>query len=96
MFLDRAGESVTAPDGFMLVCSYNPAYRSTLKDLKPSFRQRFVTLAMTYLPAEREVEVLVMETGIDDGAARRLVQCASAIRRRTRCSTSSRRRPGPS
>jgi len=80
LFLDRAGESVTAPDGFMLVCSYNPAYRSTLKDLKPSFRQRFVTLAMTYLPAEREVEVLVMETGIDDGAARRLVQCASAIR----------------
>ena len=80
LFLDRAGEAVTAPDGFMLVCSYNPAYRSTLKDLKPSFRQRFVTLAMTYLPAEREVEVLVMETGIDDGAARRLVQCASAIR----------------
>jgi len=25
----------------MLVCSYNPAYRSSLKELKPSFRQRF-------------------------------------------------------
>src|SRR3954470_11711728 len=66
LFLDRAGDVVAAPDGFMLVCSYNPAYRSTLKDLKPSFRQRFVTLAMTYLPADREAEVLVAESGIDD------------------------------
>jgi len=80
LFLDRAGESVAAPDDFMLVCSYNPAYRSTLKDLKPSFRQRFVTLAMSYLPAEQEVEVLVAETGVDVDAARRLVRCAAAIR----------------
>ena len=64
----------------MLVCSYNPAYRSTLKDLKPSFRQRFVTLAMDYLPPDREVEVLVAETGIDRDAAARLVRCATAIR----------------
>src|SRR3954452_3763861 len=80
LFLDRTGDVVSAPDQFMLVCSYNPAYRSTLKDLKPSFRQRFVTLAMTYLPGDREVEVLVAETGIDSGAAARLVRCAGAIR----------------
>jgi len=80
LFLDRTGEAVHAPDSFMLVCSYNPAYRSTLKDLKPSLRQRFVTLAMDYLPADLEVEVLVAETGINDAAARRLVRCASAIR----------------
>ncbi|HKY17125.1 MAG TPA: CbbQ/NirQ/NorQ/GpvN family protein [Microthrixaceae bacterium] len=80
LFLDRAGDVVAAPDGFMLVCSYNPAYRSALKDLKPSFRQRFVTLAMTYLPADREAEVLVAESGIDAGAAARLVRCATAIR----------------
>lgn len=80
LYLDRTGESVSAPDDFMLVCSYNPAYRSTLKDLKPSFRQRFVTVAMRYLPAEQEVEVLVAETGIDPAAARRLVACAIAIR----------------
>src|SRR6516165_5430358 len=49
LYLDRAGEVVTAPDTFMLVCSYNPAYRSSLKELKPSFRQRFVTVAMTFL-----------------------------------------------
>lgn len=80
LYLDRAGEVVTAPDTFMLVCSYNPAYRSSLKELKPSFRQRFVTLAMRYLPPEREAEVIVAEAGIPITAARRLVECAVAIR----------------
>jgi nitric oxide reductase NorQ protein len=80
LFLDRTGEVVTAPDSFMLVCSYNPAYRSSLKELKPSFRQRFVTLAMNYLPPDREAEVLVTEAGIDLPAATRLVRCATAIR----------------
>jgi MoxR-like ATPase len=80
LFLDRTGEAVRAPDDFMLVCSYNPAYRSTLKELKPSFRQRFVSVALDYLPADREVEVLVAETGVDKDAATRLVRCASAIR----------------
>ncbi|NGY06256.1 CbbQ/NirQ/NorQ/GpvN family protein [Solimonas terrae] len=80
LFLDRAGAVVEAPDAFMLVCSYNPAYRSSLKELKPSFRQRFVTVAMTYLPAELEVQVLVSESGVDRAAAQRLVKCASSIR----------------
>ena len=80
LYLDRTGEVVVAPDTFMLVCSYNPAYRSSLKDLKPSFRQRFVTVAMDYLPGDREADVLVAETGIDRGAAQRLVGCATAIR----------------
>lgn len=64
----------------MLVCSYNPAYRSSLKELKPSFRQRFVTLPMRYLPPDREAEVIVAETGVDLAAAGRLVRCATAIR----------------
>jgi nitric oxide reductase NorQ protein len=80
LFLDRAGEVVKAPDSFMLVCSYNPAYRSSLKELKPSFRQRFVTLAMDYLPPDREAEVLVKEAGIDLPVAERLVNCAMSIR----------------
>ena len=54
LYLDRADEVVAAPETFMLVCSYNPAYRSSLKELKPSFRQRFVTLPMRYLPADQE------------------------------------------
>jgi MoxR-like ATPase len=80
LYLDRADEVVTAPDTFMLVCSYNPAYRSSLKELKPSFRQRFVTLPMRYLPAEREAEVIVAESGIESSVAERLVACANAIR----------------
>jgi MoxR-like ATPase len=80
LYLDRTGEAVAAPDDFMLVCSYNPAYRSTLKDLKPSFRQRFVTVALDYLPSDREAEVLVAETGVALDTARRLVHCASSIR----------------
>jgi nitric oxide reductase NorQ protein len=80
LYLDRADEVVQAPDTFMLVCSYNPAYRSSLKELKPSFRQRFVTLTMKYLPPEREAEVIVAEAGISMSTARRLVGCAVAIR----------------
>jgi MoxR-like ATPase len=80
LYLDRAGAVVKAPDAFMLVCSYNPAYRRSLKELKPSFRQRFVTLAMDYLPPEREAQVLVAEAGIDPTVALRLVKCATGIR----------------
>jgi nitric oxide reductase NorQ protein len=80
LYLDRAGETVHAPDDFMLVCSYNPDYRSLLKELKPSFRQRFVTLPMSYLPADREAEIVVAEAGVPLSTARRLVHCAIAIR----------------
>ncbi|MDH6245676.1 CbbQ/NirQ/NorQ/GpvN family protein [Mycobacterium sp. OTB74] len=80
LYLDRAGEVVQAPESFMLVCSYNPAYRSSLKELKPSFRQRFVTLPMCYLPPEREAEVIVAETQVGLPTAHRLVRCANSIR----------------
>ncbi|MFD4351336.1 CbbQ/NirQ/NorQ/GpvN family protein [Nocardia sp. NPDC058518] len=80
LFLDRAGEVVEAPESFMLVCSYNPAYRSSLKVLKPSFRQRFVTITMDYLPPDREAEVVVTESGVDSAVATRLVHCANTIR----------------
>ncbi|MGA6209257.1 CbbQ/NirQ/NorQ/GpvN family protein [Nocardia testacea] len=80
LYLDRAGEVVPAPESFMLVCSYNPAYRSSLKELKPSFRQRFVTLAMNYLDADREAAVVVAETGVEPPVARQLVGCARVIR----------------
>jgi MoxR-like ATPase len=80
LYLDRADEVVHAPAEFMLVCSYNPAYRSSLKELKRSFRQRFATLSMSYLPPDREADVVVAETGVALPVARRLVRCAVAIR----------------
>src|ERR1700745_2409793 len=80
LYLDRAGEVVQAPESFMLVCSYNPAYRSSLKELKPSFRQRFVTLPMRYLPPDRGGEEIAAEAGIPLDSAQRLVQCRVALR----------------
>ncbi|WP_290583176.1 AAA family ATPase [Ketobacter sp.] len=80
LYLDRTGEVIVAPDSFMLVCSYNPAYRSSIKELKPSFRQRFITLAMDYLAPEQEAKVLMQETGVDAESARRLVQLAVGLR----------------
>ncbi|MFE6862194.1 CbbQ/NirQ/NorQ/GpvN family protein [Nocardia sp. NPDC057668] len=80
LFLDRADEVVHAPESFMLVCSYNPAFRSSLKELKPSFRQRFVTVTMDYLPPDREAGVVVAETGVEHPVAQRLVHCANTIR----------------
>jgi len=81
LYLDRAGEVVSAPDSFMLVCSYNPAYRSSLKELKPSFRQRFVTVAMDFLPPDQEAFVLLNEANISESTAKRLVQCATSSRK---------------
>ncbi|POO76385.1 AAA family ATPase, partial [Bacillus sp. MBGLi97] len=34
--LERTGETLAAPDDFMLVVSYNPGYQNILKSLKPS------------------------------------------------------------
>ncbi len=43
LYIDRHDEEITAPDTFMLVASYNPGYQHSLKEVKPSTRQRFVT-----------------------------------------------------
>ncbi len=48
----------------MLVCSYSPRLAQLLKELKPSFRQRFVTLPHALLPPDREAEVIVAEAGV--------------------------------
>ena len=64
----------------MLVCSYNPASRSALKELKPSFRQRFVSLDLGYLPEEDEASVVTAETGVGPEVARQLARVAAALR----------------
>ena len=79
--LERLGERLSAPDGFMLVVSYNPGYQSVLKDLKPSTRQRMVGVEMGYPSFEHEVRVVMRESGIDEAAAKDLVKLASAIRK---------------
>jgi len=78
--LERTGETLHAPDGFMLVISYNPGYQNLLKGMKPSTRQRFVAMSFDFPEPELEVEILEGETGIDGAAARRLVRLAKALR----------------
>jgi nitric oxide reductase NorQ protein len=46
--IERTGEVLVAPPGFMLVVSYNPGYQHVLKTLKPSTRQRFVAMSFDF------------------------------------------------
>jgi len=78
--IDRTGEQLRAPDGFMLVISYNPGYQNFLKGLKPSTRQRFVALRFDFPDAAREEAILTGETGVDASDARRLVSIARSFR----------------
>lgn len=78
--IDRTGELLAAPPSFMLVVSYNPGYQNFLKGMKPSTRQRFISLAFDFPPAEQEVAILTGETGIDAMTAKRLVSIANAFR----------------
>jgi MoxR-like ATPase len=80
LFLERTGEVLAAPPEFMLVCSYNPRSRGSIKQLMPSFRQRFVTVELDYLPPDEELEVVVDETGVGRDLAERIVRLATTIR----------------
>lgn len=78
--IDRTGEELEAPDSFMLVISYNPGYQNFLKGLKPSTRQRFVSLRFDFPSAAHEESILVGETGCDPMMAKRLVSIGRAFR----------------
>jgi nitric oxide reductase NorQ protein len=78
--IERTGEILKAPPEFMLIVSYNPGYQNMLKGMKPSTRQRFVSLRFDYPQADLEQQILIGETGIDAALARRLVNLANALR----------------
>ena len=78
--LERTGEELIAPPGFMLVVSYNPGYQSLLKALKPSTRQRFVAIQFDFLPPEQETEVVSHESGLSPDRVRPLVHLAGRLR----------------
>ena len=79
--VEKTGELIEAAAGFQLVISYNPGYQHVLKDLKPSTRQRFVSLEFDFPPAALEREVIRHEGGVDDAMAGLLVTLATRIRR---------------
>ncbi len=78
--LERTGETLHAPPGFMLVISYNPGYQNLLKGLKPSTRQRFVAMSFGFPKPDVEIEVLTSETGIAPELAGQLVNLATGLR----------------
>jgi nitric oxide reductase NorQ protein len=78
--IDKTGETLEAPSGFQLVISYNPGYQRMLKDLKPSTRQRFVALELDFPQAEREVDIVVHESGVQRPQAHALVTLARRLR----------------
>lgn len=78
--IDRTGEVLSAPDSFMLVVSYNPGYQNFLKGMKPSTRQRFVSLRFDFPTREQEIAILCGETGCDPHIAAKLVTLGHGIR----------------
>jgi len=83
LFIDKTGETVAADENFMLIATYNPGYQKGFKELKPSTRQRFVSLSFNYPDNKLESEILLKETGIDDDTAKKLVKLGSKIRNLT-------------
>ncbi len=86
LFLDRTGESLAAPAEFMLIVSYNPGYQRSMRELKPSTRQRFVALSFQYPSEDQETEIVVRESGAERSVAKRIVQIAGKIRNLTELS----------
>ena len=80
LMIDRTGEELTAPAGFMLVASYNPGYQNVLKRLKPSTRQRFLSIGFDFPDAETEIAVVASESGLDKSRVAPLVRLAGRIR----------------
>jgi nitric oxide reductase NorQ protein len=78
--IEKRGELLTAPPEFLLAVSYNPGYQSVLKDLKPSTRQRFVSIEFAFPPAPLEEQIVGHEAGVDAGTARLLVRLGGMTR----------------
>jgi nitric oxide reductase NorQ protein len=78
--LERTGELLEAPPGFMLVASYNPGYQNVLKGLKPSTRQRFLALDFGFPPPEAEAAIVAQESGLPRDRCVPLVRLANALR----------------
>lgn len=80
MYIDKTNEIFKANNNFMLVASYNPGYQNKIKDLKPSTKQRFITLEFKYPKPEVEKEILCFETSIDEIMAEKLIKYAQKLR----------------
>ncbi|MCL3882718.1 CbbQ/NirQ/NorQ/GpvN family protein [Marivita sp. GX14005] len=80
LMIDRTGEELVAPPGFMLIASYNPGYQNVLKRMKPSTRQRFLSITFDFPDPETEIEVVSQESGLEKGRVAPLVRLGGHIR----------------
>jgi nitric oxide reductase NorQ protein len=78
--VERLGTTIAAHPDFLLVVSYNPGYQTTMKDLKPSTRQRFLAIEFTYPGVDRETAIIEHESGIDAETARALAFLGDRLR----------------
>lgn len=78
--IEKTGELLEAHPDFLLVISYNPGYQSVLKDLKPSTRQRFVSLDFDYPEEPVEAAIIEHESGVDGEFASRLARIGVKVR----------------
>lgn len=81
LMIDRTGEELHAPSSFMLVASYNPGYQNLLKRMKPSTRQRFLSISFDFPDAATEAKVIAQESGLDAARVLPLVRLAGHIRK---------------
>lgn len=79
--IEKAGRLVVAHPDFQLVVAYNPGYQNVMKELKPSTRQRFVTIDFDFPSADREIEIVVREAGVERDVAATLVKLGERVRR---------------
>ena len=78
--IEKTGELLEAHPDFLLVISYNPGYQSILKDLKPSTRQRFVSLEFDYPAPEVEATIVGHEGGVGAELGGRLAEIGWRVR----------------
>ena len=78
--IEKTGELLDAHADFLLVISYNPGYQSVQKDLKPSTRQRFVSLEFDYPAVSVEATIIAHESGIDAELAQQLALIGEKVR----------------
>lgn len=78
--IEKTAEMLKAHPDFLLVISYNPGYQSIVKDLKPSTRQRFVSLEFDYPSVDAETAIVAAESGVDADTAERLARIGEKTR----------------
>ena len=78
--IEKTGELLEAHADFLLVMSYNPGYQSVTKDLKPSTRQRFVSLEFGYPGVDVEATIIAHEGAVDTPLATSLAIIGDKVR----------------